>query len=261
MRLLVVGCTGSLAGPASPASSYVVQIRDQSGRLWTVAMDLGSGALGSLQAILPPEALDFVALSHLHPDHCADLTGLAVYAKYRPGAAMGSLRVHGPADTPRQLAALQYAHDPTSQGGDFEYGAWEEGQAVGIGPLTLTPYRMLHPVEAWGFRVEGPSDVRPGESVTLGYTGDTDTTPGLAKVADGVDLLLAEAAFEEGRDAARGIHLTGRRAGLAAQAGGAKRVVVTHLPPWNDPAVTLRAVRAVYSGPVHLARRGASFLL
>ncbi|MDR2347751.1 MAG: MBL fold metallo-hydrolase [Bifidobacteriaceae bacterium] len=261
MRLVVVGCTGSLAGPQSPASAYVVQTRDRAGRLWTVALDLGSGAVGSMQGLLPPEALDFVALSHLHPDHCADLTGLAVYAKYKPGAAMASLRVHGPADTPHQLAALQYAHDPTAEGGDFDFGVWREGEAVRVGPFTITPYPMLHPVEAWGFRVAGPSDIRPGQRAVLGYTGDTDTAPGLARVAEGVDLLLAEAAFEEGRDAARGIHLTGRRAGLAAAAGGAKRMVVTHLPPWNDPAVTLAAVRQVYNGPVYVARRGLTCLL
>ncbi|MDR3360663.1 MAG: MBL fold metallo-hydrolase [Bifidobacteriaceae bacterium] len=254
-----MGCTGSLAGPDSPASSYLVQTRDADGRLWSLALDLGSGAFGALQRFLPPEALDFVALSHLHPDHCADLTGLAVYAKYRPGAAMSSLAVHGPADTSRQLAALQYAHDPVSEGGDFVFGTWREGETVEVGPFTITPHPMLHPVEAWGFRIEGPSDTRPGRRVVLGYTGDTDVTPGLAQVADGVDLLLAEAAFEEGRDVARGIHLTGRRAGEAAAAGGARRVVVTHLPPWNDPAVTLAAVRQVYPGPVHLARPGASY--
>jgi ribonuclease BN (tRNA processing enzyme) len=202
-----------------------------------------------------------VGLSHLHPDHCADLTGLAVYAKYRPGAAMGTLPVYGPADTPRQLAALQYAHDTSSEGGDFHYGTWTEGQPVGIGPFAITPYRMLHPVEAWGFRIVGPSDVRRGREVVLGYTGDTDVTPGLAKVAEGVDLLLAEAAFEDGRDAARGIHLTGRRAGEAAAAGGARRLVLTHLPPWNDPAATLAAARQAYAGRVYLARRGAMYHL
>ncbi|MDR1392653.1 MAG: MBL fold metallo-hydrolase [Bifidobacteriaceae bacterium] len=261
MRLVIIGCTGSLAGPESPASSYLLQTRDSDGRLWSIALDLGSGAFGPLQAMVPPEALDFVGLSHLHPDHCADLTGLAVYAKYRPGAAMSSLPVYGPADTPRQLAALQYAHDPTSEGGDFHYGWWSEGQPVGIGPFEITPYQMLHPVETWGFRVAGPSDLRPGRQVVLGYTGDTDTTPGLAKVARDVDLLLIEAAFEEGRDVVRGIHLTGQRAGEAAAEGQARRVVVTHLPPWNDPEITLNAVRQAYDGPVYLARRGASYQL
>jgi ribonuclease BN (tRNA processing enzyme) len=261
MRLLVIGCTGSLAGPDSPASSYLVQTRDRSGRLWSVALDMGSGAFGSLQALLPPEALDFVGLSHLHPDHCADLTGLAVYAKYRPGAAMESLPVYGPADTPHHLAELQYSHDPISEGGDLTYGAWAEGVGISVGPFVITPFPVLHPVEAWGFRLDGPSDIIPGKRVTLGYSGDTDLCPGLEEVSAGADLLLIEAAFEHGRDVHRGVHLTGQRAGQAARAGRVKRVVVTHLPPWNDPAVTLSAVRSIYPGPVYLARRWASYVI
>jgi ribonuclease BN (tRNA processing enzyme) len=261
MRLVVVGCTGSLAGPAAPASSYLVQTRDAAGRLWTIALDMGSGAFGALQRILPPEALDFVGLSHLHPDHCADLTGLAVYAKYRPGAAMGSLPVYGPADSAAHLTALQYSSDPDADGGDFRYGSWEDGVPVGIGPYEITPHLVRHPVEAWGLRISGPSDVRPGHRVVLGYSGDTDVCAGLAKVASQVDLLLCEAAFEEGRDVARGVHLTGARAGRAAAEGEVKRLVLTHLPPWNDPSATLAAASGQYPGPLFLARQGASYHL
>jgi ribonuclease BN (tRNA processing enzyme) len=221
---------------------------------------MGSGAFGVLQAMLPPEAMDLVALSHLHPDHCADLSGMAVYAKYRPGAAMSSLPVFGPGDIAHHLAALQYNDDPTSTEGDFRFGTWSEGAAIEVGPITITPYRVLHTVEAWGFRVTGPSDVDLGKNVVLGYSGDTDLCPGLDRLAEDVDLLLAEAAFEDGRDAARGVHLTGSRVGQLAASSGAKRVVVTHLPPWNDVAATLAQVRRYYSGPVYAARPRASYV-
>ncbi|MDR0593602.1 MAG: MBL fold metallo-hydrolase [Bifidobacteriaceae bacterium] len=261
MKLMIIGCTGSLPGPTSPASSYLVQTRDQSGRLWSIAMDMGSGAFGVLQSVLPPEALDFVGLSHLHPDHCADLTGLAVYAKYRPGAAMSSLPVYGPADTPHHLAELQYSHDPNADGGDFNYGSWSEEVGISVGPFVITPFKVAHPVEAWGFRVEGPSDIIPGKRVTLSYSGDTDTCEGLTGLAAGADLLLIEAAFEELRDVARGVHLTGRRAGQVARAARARQIVLTHLPPWNDPAITLEAASAAYPGPIYLARHRASYVI
>jgi ribonuclease BN (tRNA processing enzyme) len=222
---------------------------------------MGSGAFGALQAVMPPEALDFVGISHLHPDHCADLTGLAVYAKYRPGGAMASLPVYGPQDTPHHLAELQYSHDPDSEGGDFNYGVWSQGVGIPVGPMTITPYRVLHPVEAWGFRLDGPSDSVPGRQVTMGYSGDTDTCDGLTEVAAGTDLLLIEAAFEQDRDVARGVHLTGERAGQVARAGRAKRVVVTHVPPWNRAALTLSAVASKYSGPIYLAKRWASYVI
>ncbi|MDR1825380.1 MAG: MBL fold metallo-hydrolase [Bifidobacteriaceae bacterium] len=259
MRLTIVGCSGSLAGPASSASSYLLQTRDKVGRLWSLVLDLGSGAFGPLQTLIQPEAVDAVALSHLHPDHCADLTGLAVYAKYRPGAVMDTLPVYGPADTARQLKAMQYSADPNSEG-DLRVVPFQEGEPFQVGPMVATPYRVLHPVEAWGLRVVGPNSVRPGRTSVFAFSGDTDECPGLTKVAAGADLLLIEAAFQEGRDAFRGVHLTGLRAGRVASQAQAKRVVLTHLPPWNDPADTLQETEMAYAGPVHVARPRASYV-
>ena len=53
MRLTIVGCSGSFAGPASPASSYLVRA-EHDGRDYNLLLDLGSGALGALQRHLDP---------------------------------------------------------------------------------------------------------------------------------------------------------------------------------------------------------------
>ena len=50
----------------------------------TSLLDLGSGALGTLQQHIDPHDLDAIVLSHLHPDHCVDLCGLYVVRRYRP---------------------------------------------------------------------------------------------------------------------------------------------------------------------------------
>src|SRR5690606_22670732 len=95
----------------------------------------------------------------------------------------------------------------------LEVRTWQEGVPVRVGPLELEPVGVEHPVPAFGVRVSGPSEAEPGRRVLLAYTGDTDAGPGVDRLAAGADLLLAEAAFLEGRDLHRGIHLTGRRAG------------------------------------------------
>ena len=71
MRLTVVGSAGSTAGPESPASCYLVEA-DDAGRTWRVVLDLGAGAVGPLQRYCDPARVDAVAVSHGHPDHCAD---------------------------------------------------------------------------------------------------------------------------------------------------------------------------------------------
>lgn len=256
----MVGCAGSFPGPDSPASCYLVEAEDAAGRTWRLLLDLGSGALGPLQRFCRPDQVDAVLLSHLHPDHCLDLCGLYVVLRYHPdvieaGGPVEQLAVYGPA---RTLDKLVYAYDLDGEAGMaslLKVDEWQDRQPVAIGPFTVTPYRVEHPVEAYGFRLELDGQV-------LAYTGDTDTCPALLDLARDADLLLAEASFMEGRDDdAPGIHLTGRRAGKVATDAGARQVVLTHLPAWNDPEAVLAEARETYSGPLSLAATGQVYRL
>jgi ribonuclease BN (tRNA processing enzyme) len=257
MRLVVVGCSGSYPGPDAAASAYLVQADDADGRTWTVLLDLGNGALGPLQRYGDPTRLDAIALSHLHADHVADLVVLNVLRRYQPGGALPSVDVHGPEGTAQRLAEIAGKDPATDVSGQFAVHTWDPATPVVVGPLTLRPVPVEHPVPAFGVHVTGPSDHDPARAVTLAYTGDTDECAGLDTLAADVDLLLAEAAFVEGRDdAVRGVHLTGRRAGEAAARAGARRLVLTHIPAWNDPQVAVAEARSAYDGPVALARPG-----
>ena len=64
MDVTIVGCSGSFAGPRSPASSYLVRTEHE-GRTWSIVLDLGNGALGALQRHIEPYAVDAVLLSKL----------------------------------------------------------------------------------------------------------------------------------------------------------------------------------------------------
>ena len=58
------------------------------------------------------------------------------------------------------------------------------------------------------------------------------------------------------------MHLTARRAGAAAtDAGGVRRLVLTHMPPWNDPAIARQEAAQTWAGPLDVATPGATFEL
>ncbi len=255
MRVTVIGCSGSFAGPDSPASSYLVQ-HEVDGRTWNLLLDLGSGARGALQRHVSPDDLDAVVLSHLHPDHCVDLCGLYVTRRYRPaGPLPHRLPVHGPAGTDERVALMYHGLEPGGMEAQFAFGVITDAVPLTVGPFTVTPYAVNHPVEAYGYRVEA-------DGAVLAFTGDTDDCDNLTPLLRGADLALLDSAFVDGRDVVPGIHLSGSRAAAAAvRAGGVRRFVLTHVPAWNDPEVCRAQAAAVWPGEVELARAGEVYEL
>ncbi len=251
MRLTIVGCSGSFAGPTSPASSYLVQAEHE-GRTWNLVLDLGNGALGALQRHIDPLAIDAVVLTHLHPDHCLDLCGLYVVQKYSPVVVTRRrILVYGPRRTGERMARAYDMTPPDGMHHEFDFRELVDREGVRIGPFTVTPHLVNHPGQAYGIRVEADGEV-------LAYTGDTDTCDGLKPLFHNATLVLADSAFIDGRDHARGIHLSGSRAAQAAvDAGGVQRLMLTHIPPWNDPAVCRAQAAAVWPGDVELAEPDA----
>ena len=145
--------------------------------------------------------------------------------------------------------------------GQLDIQAWQPGSTTTVGPFEIEPVEVHHPVPAYGVRVTAPSSVDPTRRATVAYTGDTDACGGVVELARSADLLLAEAAFVEGRDTVRGVHLTGLRAGEVATEAGAARLLLTHVPAWNDPAVTLAEAQSAYAGPVEVVTPGATYLV
>ncbi|YAL84219.1 MBL fold metallo-hydrolase [Dermacoccaceae bacterium W4C1] len=255
MRVTIVGCSGSFAGPLSPASCYLVQAEHE-GRTWSLVLDLGNGALGALQRHVALDEVDAVVLSHLHPDHCADLAGYYVVRNYNPTGPMASLPVYAPEGAHHRLARLYAVDRPEDLRDRFDFHDLQHQKSFTVGPFTVTPSEVLHPVEAYGLRVEA-------DGKAVAYTGDTDATPTLGPLMAGCDLVLADSAFVDGRDdASRGVHLTGSRAAQAAvDAGGVKRLMLTHIPAWNDPQVCRQQAQEVWPGEVELAAPDASYEL
>ncbi|MGB0100655.1 MAG: MBL fold metallo-hydrolase [Nocardioides sp.] len=250
MRLTIVGCSGSYPGPESPASCYLLEADDSSGRTWRVLLDLGNGALGALHRYGDPLAVDAVLLSHLHADHCLDLCGYYVLRKYHPTGAQPRIPVWGPEGTADRMArAYDLPSDPGMHG-EFDFREWTG--TVEIGPFSVTPVPVAHPVPAYGLRVAAGG-------ATLAYTGDTGPTPALDDLARDADLLLAEASFRAGDSSPPDLHLTGADGGAVAERSGVKRLVLTHIPPWFDPKGALAEATAAYDGPVELAVPGAVY--
>jgi ribonuclease BN (tRNA processing enzyme) len=262
MRLTVLGCSGSGPGPASPASGYLVVAGGVS-----VTLDLGNGTFGTLQRHLDPWDLDAAVLSHLHPDHCSDVSPLVVHRRYHPrppfDARERKLPLLAPQEAPDRLADLYASSRAERASTDLSdvlaFDVLTDGGVLSVGDVTIGAFRVDHPCEAYALRVEHAGSV-------LVYSGDTGPSQGLVEAARGADVLLCEATWPhaipgEGgwSEPPPGVHLSGRQAGEHAAVAGAKRLLITHVPAWFDGDALLAEAKEVFDGPVELVTPDTSY--
>jgi len=189
------------------------------------AIDFGASSLIALaQQSIEPNSLDAIVLTHLHGDHCGGVPFLLI------DAMLGSKRtrpltIAGPRDLRRRMDAIREALFPGSAIMTPKFPlTWlemEPGKPHAVLDLVVTPQPARHTAET------NPTAVRVevGGKV-VGYTGDTEWTDDVAKVAHGADLFIAESYYYE-KPVKWHLNypaIAERRATL-----GAKRVILTHM--------------------------------
>lgn len=247
MKLTVLGCSGSLPGPDSPASGYLVE---EDG--YRLVLDLGHGALGTLQQHVAPRDVDAIILSHLHGDHCLDLTAYVNVLRYGPQRREGRIPVIGPVGTRDRI---ETAYDPLARKLGlrelFDFSTPRSGE---LGPFAVSVTGVNHPVPAYAISLS------VGDR-KLVYSGDTGESDALVSLAHGADVLLCEATFAADDPYLPNLHLTGKQAGEHAARAAVDRLIVTHVPPWNSREVAVAEAADAFSGPVEAAQPGGVYTI
>lgn len=245
MRLTVLGCSGSVVGPDSPASGYLLEAPGTS----PLVIDFGGGVLGALQRHVDPGSVN-VLLSHLHADHCLDLPGLFVWRRYHPSVAIRPFDkgvIYGPSDTWSRMGAASspYGGEIDDITDIFDVRTWVDGEPVQFGELSVEPRLVCHPTESFGMRISDPS------GATLVYSGDTGYCDSVIELARDADVFLSEASWTHEPNRPPNLHLSGTDAGRIPAAAGVGQLLLTHIPPWTSREDVIREAKAEFSGPVH----------
>ena len=250
MKLTVLGCSGSVPGPDSPASGYLVEAEG-----YRLVLDMGHGAFGALQRYVRPSDVDAVVISHLHADHCIDLTAYIVALRYGgdgygcrgPEGRIPLIGMHG------TRGRVEAAYDPFARKLSlhqiFTFATPTPGE---LGPFTLSYAVMNHPTLTHAIRIQH------GDR-SLVYSGDTGESAELVALAEGADVLLCEASVGPDEELAPDLHMTGRMAGEHADEAGVGKLIVTHVPPWNSPQVAADEAATAFRGAIEIARPGAEY--
>jgi ribonuclease BN (tRNA processing enzyme) len=275
-RLIILGSGGGPRPRATRGATAHAVIVD--GVLYVV--DCGNGVARQLAAVaVPLPALRHVFVTHHHSDHNADYGNLLLLA-WASGLRT-AVDTWGPPPL-ASMTRLFFEMNAT----DIDIRIADEGR-VPLVPLVsvhelaaagvvlhdervkVTATLVDHPpvVPALAFRFDTPDR-------SIVFSGDTNRSESLARLAEGADVLVHEALYVPAVDrlVARvsnaatlkkhiiDSHTSVEDAGRVAAAAGVTTLVLSHLVPADDPAVTddmwSDAARAHFKGEILVAHDG-----
>jgi ribonuclease BN (tRNA processing enzyme) len=240
VELTVLGSSGTWPGPGRATCGYLVS--HEGAHLW---LDAGSGTFARLQQRIRVDQITGIVISHGHPDHFSDIL-MCFYARRYGGLGDPGLPVYSPPDFTDKCALLVAEEGMKVLYEDFAFTTVRDGDRFTIGPFSIEAIEMVHVgVEALGYRIEAGG-------VTLGYSGDAGPSTNLVEVARDADLFLCEATYQNASTQFP-FHSSARQAGEHATKAGAKRLMLTHIVPTLDPAVSVAEASEVFDGPVSAA--------
>lgn len=245
MRVHIIGSSGTFPVAGRPASGYLIQQGET--RVWC---DAGPGTFVGLP--VDPDMVDAIVLSHQHPDHCADIFAAFHAWTYRPEPRTG-VPLFAPQPVWDRIYAFLGAQPGYGLDQTFVFTPVWEGDSIEIGDLAVSFTEMDHSVPTVGSRWEA-------NNRTFFFTGDTGAAGNWRESARDVDVLLSEAAYQ-GEPGVNPYphHLTATEAGQIAREVGAKKLVLTHMPPYLDVSRSIHEAEVAFDRPVVAAAPGASF--
>ena len=218
------------------------------------AFDCGPGALRSMAAAGVEWAkLEAIFITHFHTDHIADIGPLLFAFNIPDVDRTEPMTIFGPPGLKRLHERLVAAYGEwlvpkryelvveELPGEPFECGSWRGETA---------PVEHSDPSYAYRLEADGASVV---------YSGDTDYTVSIVRLASRTDLLILECSYPD--ELAVAGHLTPEKAGRIATTAGCKKLVLTHMYPVCAGYDLVSECKQVFDGDVVLAEDGMQFEL
>ncbi len=241
MRLTVLGGAGGYPPAAGACSGYLIEHVG-----FRLLVDPGYAIVPRLLEIVPGGAIDAVLVSHGHPDHVADLNPL-LRARLMGDSPAPQLPAYALPDALGPVLALDQIR---ALKGACEVREFEAGDSFAIGPFEIASRPLPHSIPNAGVRISAS-----GTSIT--YTGDAGPSDVLVALADGTDLLLAEASYVDSVPSGNaGVLNSALEVGRQATRAKAARLMLTHLLPGTDPEASRAAASRSFSDWIGLAAGG-----
>ncbi len=252
-RLIILGSAAAVNDAAHDYTHFLL-IGD-SGR--PILVDAGSNPLGKIKDIgVDDETLEDIILTHFHPDHVAGVPNMMMHMWLLGRKA--PMRIYGLHHCVNRIedtmAAYGWQEWPRFFPVTFHRVSERDNvRVIENEDFLIRSWPVKHfTVPTIGLRIENKHNGR-----VLAYSCDTMPVSSLLDIARDADILLHEAAGNDGFG-----HSSAAQAGEVATQAGAKSLILIHYHVWKrDPAPLVDEAAQTYDGPITLCKDLDEFVL
>ncbi len=240
MKLIVLGSGTCVPSLKRNAPGYYLEAKGRK-----ILVDCGSGALLQLEkAGKSYKNIDAIFITHLHPDHFADLMPLIHALMYTPDFEREKpLSIIGPKGLGSYYNKAIVSIIGKTE--NFIINLIEIRDKLDLEPFHVFTTKTVHSKDSIAYRFE------EGDKSVV-FTGDADYDEGIIKLSKDTDLLIIDCSFPYSMKTPN--HLSSKECGLVAKKAEVKRLLLSHLYPVDISDIDrLKECREVFKGDVSLA--------
>jgi len=246
MKLHILGTGTFFANINRTASAYVLEINDKK-----ILIDCGPGTLVRLSQLgIKIEDLDYVFITHLHPDHTSDLFPL--FMNYRlsdltsPGSITKFPKFFGP------IGLDQFMSNYAKNSELFAYDGWGKIEVLDYSSspkfddfvfksFKVDHFAFEHFAKAYSLRFES-------DDKSIVFSGDTADCHGIRDASQNADVFVCDASFP--KDVKLKAHMNTLEIGDVSESSHVKKLILVHFYPQYDDIDLVAEVREKYTGEI-----------
>ena len=242
-KLIVLGSASAVPDGQHDNTHFLLQEGDH-----TILIDCAGSPVQRLSmAGVELNSITDIIVTHFHPDHVSGLPMLLM-AMWLMDRKSG-IDIYGLEDTVERIKAMmdlyQWGNWPDFYPVNFHSLPTEEGvEVLSTDDLRITASPVRHLIPTIGLRIDF---VQRGKLAA--YSCDTEPSPSVVRLAEGVDVL-----FHEAGGPFVG-HTSPLQAGEIARQAGAKCLYLVHYPTRGEaPESFVKEAATLFDGPVFLGK-------
>ena len=244
MKITILGSSSFVSSPDRFGPGYLLEVGDKK-----ILVEAGSGTQIRLAQLgVNIRDLDYIFITHFHPDHTADLPSFflrySMVVRADPKLD-GKLIIFGPKGITEfikgalEISGLKFLADKPG-------ARVKEFSMLEADSFVVKAFKTQHMgVVSQGYRFE------IGEKLVV-FTGDTAYYPDIIKDCQNADLVFIDSSLNQTEEAQA--HLNTEAVGKICQQAGVEKVVLSHILEYNRGRDMASEVRQYYDGEIVTAQ-------